>query len=219
VVCTLTAALADDIAAEYSYPRERIVITAPGVDESWFDASALDSAQLSRLGLDANYLVAVGTVEPRKNLALLVEAHRRLGADAPMLAIAGPAGWGPQLGVTAADRVVLTGYLAPDVLRSVVAGARLLAFPSLYEGFGLPPLEALACGVPVVVTDLPATREVLGACATYFPSGDAEALQAALADVLATPGDGFARRTYARDWTWNRCAESVLHAYRLALQG
>lgn len=221
VVCTLTHTVADEVSREYGLDRSTIVVTSPGVEDTWFDAEPLTAAQRQALGVPARYLLAVGTVEPRKNLAFLVAAHRRLrAADAgvPPLVLAGPSGWGPDIGASP-DDVLLIGYVDTPILQGLVAGAQVLVFPSRYEGFGLPPLEALAAGVPVVVTDLPVTREVLGPHAGYFAGDNTQALQEAIESGLQPAGvhareDG---RRHARGWTWDRCAEQVFGAYRKAL--
>jgi glycosyltransferase involved in cell wall biosynthesis len=103
----------------------------------------------------------------------------------------------------------------------VVAGAAAVVVPSWYEGFGLPALEALACGTPVVAADLPALGEVLGDQAELVPPGDPAALAGALARVLDDPGGEparAARRARAAGFTWETCAKATLSAYRLALE-
>jgi glycosyltransferase involved in cell wall biosynthesis len=108
----------------------------------------------------------------------------------------------------------------PDLSR-VVAAAAALVVPSWYEGFGLPALEALACGTPVVAADLPALREVLGDQAELVPPGDPDALAGALTRALEDPGDEHARaarRARAAGFTWENCAQATLSAYRLALE-
>jgi glycosyltransferase involved in cell wall biosynthesis len=144
-------------------------------------------------------------------------------AGIPPLVLVGPPGWGETLDTAGLppDAIRTPGYLPePDLVR-VVAGAAALVFPSWYEGFGLPALEALACGTPVVASDLPALREVLGDQAGLVPPGDPAALAAALARALDDPGGEparAARRTRAAGFTWENCAQATLSAYRLALE-
>jgi glycosyltransferase involved in cell wall biosynthesis len=141
----------------------------------------------------------------------------------PPLVLVGPSGWGEALDTAGLPpgAVRTHGYLPePDIVR-VVAGAAALVLPSWYEGFGLPALEALACGTPVVAADLPALREVLGDQAELVPPGDPAALAGALARVLDDPGEPAraARRARAAGFTWDNCAQATLSAYRLALEG
>ncbi len=227
VVCAITGALADEIADHYSLDRDRIVVTTLGVGDEWFDAEPPDIATRVELGLPEQYVVFVGTQEPRKNLPVLLDAYAALLADDPSfppLVLVGPAGWGPALDASGlpAGAVVVPGFLDDGALRQVVAGAAALVHPARYEGFGLTPLEALACGTPVVVSDLPPLREVLGTWATYVRVGDVDALGAALAHVVRSGRGGFGaengRRAQAREHTWSRCAEQTMSAYRRALE-
>jgi glycosyltransferase involved in cell wall biosynthesis len=226
VVCTPTAAVAAEVADAYRLPPERVVVTPLGLGPAWHAAHPPAAAWLAERGLPRRYLLFAGSVEPRKGLPTLVAAYRELLAavpDTPPLVLAGPAGWGQALDLSGlpGGAVRPLGYQPTADLASLVAGAAVLAFPSLYEGFGLPPLEALACGTPVVAADVPALREVLGGHADLVPPGDAPALAAALAKALAGDGGGererAARRAHAQAFTWERCALATLTAYRRAL--
>jgi glycosyltransferase involved in cell wall biosynthesis len=261
VVCTPSAAVAAEVAAEYRLPPERLVVTPLGVAPSWQEATPPDPTWLAARDLPARYLLFVGSREPRKNLPTLLAAYRHLLASpvpspsppgsapapsgsggvetgltvregagtttgvttAPPLVLVGPAGWGEALDTAGlpADAVRTPGYLPEPDLARLVAGAAALVVPSWYEGFGLPALEALACGTPVVAADLPALREVLGDQAELVAPGDPDALAAALARVLRDPGGEparAARRARAAGFTWEACAQATLSAYRLALE-
>ena len=216
-VITPCRTVAEEVIEEYHLDPALVQIARPGVDPAWATAVPATASWLQAHGLPTSYVLAVGTLEPRKNLRTLVAAHRLLGPDAPPLVLVGSPGWGEQLALTPADRVHLTGWLSDAELRSLVAGAAVLAFPSLYEGYGLPPLEALACGTPVVCSDLPVLREVLGAHAVFAPAEDVEAFADALARVLAAPGDPAAGVAHAAARTWPSYAGEVMAAYRAAL--
>jgi len=173
LVLTPSRATADAVREAYPIPADHIAVTPLGVDPTWLDTPPPDKAWLAARGLPPIYLLAVGTLEPRKGLDVLVTAYRNLLADvpdAPPLVLAGGAGWGDQPDVAPfPDRIVLPGYVDAADLRAIVAGARVLAFPSRYEGFGLPPLEAMAAGVPVIASDLPAVREATNSLVRLVP--------------------------------------------------
>jgi glycosyltransferase involved in cell wall biosynthesis len=229
-VCVPSAAVATELVEAYRVPEDRLFVTPLGVDPLWAAATPPDAERRRRLRLPAEYLVFSGSLEPRKNLPLLLDAQRQLAArhrDWPPLVLMGPRGWGPSLdlGGLPEGAVLMTGYLRDDDLRSVVAGARALVYPSLYEGFGLPPLEAFACGVPVVASDLPVTREVVGddvELSRLIPPGDVEALVDALERQIrdTEPTEVSARRRRrAAGFTWAATMQRTHAAYHRAITG
>ena len=180
--------------------------------------------------VDGPYVLALGTVEPRKDLPGLVAAFDAVAGDLPelRLVIAGPEGWGVETFDAAvgrarhAERVVRLGWVDPGRAAALLRGATVLAFPSLYEGFGLPPLEAMAAGVPVVATRAGALPEVLGDAACLVPPGDPQALAEALALVL---GDAEVRaglvdrgRDHVARFSWRDCAAGLSGVYRRAAE-
>jgi glycosyltransferase involved in cell wall biosynthesis len=218
VVVTPTRAVAEDVCAEYRLPAERVVVTPLGVGEEWFAARPAGDDWLAAHGLPGDYVLFAGTREPRKNLAVLLEAHRRARAAGPVpdLVLVGPPGWGPE--VTGAAGVHVVGWLASADLRALVARARALLLPSRYEGFGLPVLEAMAAGTAVVAADVPALREVSGGHARLVPPTDADGWAEALA--AAAPPDPqrrYAAAEWARSHTWAACAAATVGAYERAL--
>ena len=221
VVLCPARATADDVVHHFGLDPARVLVTPHGVDRSWLETPPPGPDEKARLGLPPRYVIAVGTREPRKNLDVLLAAHaraRRCDSDVvPPLVIVGAPGWGRD--VVPGDDVMLMGYVDDATLHTAVAGAGCLVLASRYEGFGMPLLEALACGTPVVASDLPVHREVCGPHARVAPVGDAEALADVLTTTLADGRDETAdqdRRAWAAEWTWERCARTTLEAYRKA---
>ncbi len=209
-VCTPTAAVAESVREGFGVARSKVRVTPLGIDLEWFRAAPPGPRLRHRLGLPGEYLLFVGADGPRKGLDTLLRAHHP--GLAPLV-VAGPGRSGSD------GRVVATGYLADDDLRRVVAGARALVLPSRDEGFGLPLLEAMATGAPVVCSDIAALREVTGGHAVTAPHGDAEALRGALTRALELPRGAQAdapRRDHASRFTWQACAEATVSAYRRA---
>lgn len=159
--------------------------------------------------LPGRYVLAIGTIEPRKGFGLLVRATERLRVP---LVVIGPRGWGDV--DLSAPHVTLLGRVSDARLASVLAGATVLAAPSLAEGFGLPVLEAMAAGVPVVHSDDPALVEVAGGAGTVVRRGDlaslTEGLRSALADPRHTVEAGITR---ASEFTWEKTALGVWSAH------
>ncbi|MDP8959106.1 MAG: glycosyltransferase family 4 protein [Actinomycetota bacterium] len=222
VVIAVSHTVAAEIAAAYPSSAARLRVIRPGpARELSTDAPADWRARLERLGLRPGYLLHVGTIEPRKNLVNLMEAMRRLPpglAKMHPLLLVGPRGWsdGPILKAidSAADRVRHLSFLPDPDLRAVYEGASLLVFPSQYEGFGLPILEAMCAGLPVACSDIPVLREVGGRAPAYFDHRDPAAIAATLVDLLTNPDHREAMaargRTQANRFSWEPSASLFL---------
>ena len=220
-VVTPTHAVRAEVIEHLAVDPARVHVAPLGVDPSWSRATAPTAAWRAEHGVPAEYLLAVGTQEPRKNLTALVRAHEAAGPGRVLpLVVVGPAGWGDV--VHASQHVVVLPYQQAEVLRSLVAGAAALVFPSVYEGFGLPVLEALAAGTRVLANDIPTLREVLGPCGRFVDATDPAALTEALVAVSGdAQGDDDRRRGRERaaSFTWDACAEATVQAYRRAREG
>ncbi len=176
----------------------------------------------------SSYILAIGTVEPRKDLPTLVRAFGRVAGGRPGLAlvIAGSEGWGGTeldeavAACPARDKVLRLGWVDDEARDALTTGATVFAYPSRYEGFGLPPLHAMAAGAPVVAGDCGTLREVLGDAARLVPPGDADALADALARLLDDPDQRLelSRRGAERAarYTWEACADGIISLYREA---
>jgi glycosyltransferase involved in cell wall biosynthesis len=209
-------------------PADRIVRIYPGIAATGDGDSAAGRA---RAGAD-RYVLALGTVEPRKNLPRLVaafdlEAERDLDLR---LVVAGPDGWGTDAfaeavrGARHGDRVVRLGYVDDSARADLLAGARALAYPSLDEGFGHPPWEAMRAGVPVVAARAGSLPEVLGDAALLVdpssPTAIADALHAASTDDDTRARVVAAGRERVARYTWERATDDLVALYRrLAARG
>lgn len=220
VLCP-TEATRDDCAA-HGFDEDRLRVVPWGVDVADEAIPAEDVAAVRRrYGLPERYVLWVGTIEPRKDVPLLLDAFARLSDEEVHLVLVGPAGWHEDLAERVAaveGRCHLTGFVSGPDLGALYAGAQVFCFPSRFEGFGMPILEAMAHGTPVVTTAGGATGEVAGDAARLVPPGDVAALVAALDELLADPQASAAlgRRglARARAASWERCAALTVAAYR-----
>jgi glycosyltransferase involved in cell wall biosynthesis len=213
--------VADEIAENYPDSSGRLYVTPEGVAPEFFGATPLGETVLGRLGIPGRFVLTVGTIEPRKNLPRLLDAWRRsdLSNGGWTLVVAGPRGWGEDLPKTAGVR--LLGRVEDETLPGLMAAADLFCYPSLYEGFGLPPLEAMAAGTATLAGAYPAAAEVLGEAAVIVQSRDSDALGG---ELVRLAGDqelraslGRAGRVRAAGFTWERTALATRRAYEEAI--
>jgi glycosyltransferase involved in cell wall biosynthesis len=193
---------------------KRELVEVLGVPESRIAAVPLavedDVFNVDGPATDGDYVLAVATLEPRKNLARLVDATRRLGVE---LRVVGARGWGEV--DLAGEGVRWLGRLSDDELAAHYRGAAVVAYPSLYEGFGFPILEAMACGAPVVTSWGGSTQEVAGDAAVLVDPLDPAAIAAGIEEALqrrdALRGRGFER---VRQFSWDETARRTVEVYR-----
>lgn len=210
VLCSSSATLAD--CAEAGIPSSRLRLVPLGVRAVAVPDGGIEEAR-RRLGLPREYLLFVGTVEPRKNLARLVDALSRR-ADLPPLVVAGAQGWGDARPGSAGSTVRWLGHVDERLLPALYRGASAFVYPSLWEGFGLPVLEAMSQGTPVVTSAGVSTEEVAGGAAVLVDPVDdgsiIDGVDRALRDAVALRGLGLAR---AAEMTWQRAAALTAAAY------
>jgi glycosyltransferase involved in cell wall biosynthesis len=218
---------ASDISRLLDADPRKVRVIPNGVDPSL--GPIVDRTELERWRarhrVNRPYILYAGTFEPRKNLPLLVEAFNRLRGDhGLLLVLLGARGWLFAPTFERIDALGLTDYVRVlehqprDEWAVAYSGAAVAVTPSLYEGFGLPVLEAMACGAPVVSSNASALPEVVGEAGVLFESGDVDALESALRLVLEDPSLANRLRTAglarAQEFSWARAAASTLAIYR-----
>jgi len=228
VVLTVSENSKREIIQFCQVPQEKILVASAGVDEKYrpLDSDELIASCRARYNLPDQFILFVGTLEPGKNIFRLIQAFRRLKSRDCIphrLVIVGPYGWeinrlleainDPELG----GEIQIAGFIPEEDLPLVYNAADLFVFPSLYEGFGLPPLEAMACGTPVIASNVSALSEVVGEAGLLVDPYDVEDLASAMERVLTDQGlrakmvqKGLER---AKLFSWRRTAEVVVEAF------
>lgn len=210
--------------------RGKIKVVPCGVDLEKF-CPCVDKKRIfdvkTSLGIEGEYFLYVGTIEPRKNLKRLITAYNALAkklSDPPKLVLAGGKGWlyddifekVRKLGLE--DKVIFTKYVPSEDMNPLMCGALAFVFPSIYEGFGMPPLEAMACGVPVLTTAEASLPEVTGDCAVicdaYSPKSIAEGLYRLYKDEKLRAELSRRGIERAKSFTWERSAKALYKIYK-----
>ncbi len=226
LIITISEATRRDLERCLGVPPDRVrVIPLAAAGHFRPPTSATLPEVLERLGIHRPYVLHTGTLEPRKNLVRLLAAFAQ-ATDDHDLVLVGTRGWlsseihSAIERLNLGDRVKITGYIAPEDLPAVYAGAAVFCYPSLYEGFGLPPLEAMACGTPVITSGISSLPEVVGDAAILIDPNEEETITDALSRVLSdrTLQQDLRQRGLARAATfdWARTARETVAAYQEA---
>ena len=232
-VIAISGATRDDLVRLEGVRPDKITVVHHG-HAPWFrridDAAQVDAVR-GRHGLDRPYFLFIGTLQPRKNLERLLAAFDHLAAShpEPVLALVGAMGWQSErleralAAIRARDRVRLLGYVDDADVPPLLSGSLGLAFPSLYEGFGLPALEAMACGTPVLTSATSSMPEVVGEAGLLVDPLDVDAIAAGLArfadDVELRRDLGRRGEARAAGFTWERAARETLAVLKAAHNG
>ena len=225
-IITVSQATANDLQEWLDIPDDRIqaipLATSGKVER--VEGQSLDVFKM-KWDIDRPYILAVGTLEPRKNLPTLLRAFAKIKDDVDhQLVLVGPEGWlTGELKSTLdelnlGDRVRLTGFVSDEELGGWYSGADLYVFPSYYEGFGLPAIEAMRCGAPVLASDNSAFPEVVGDAGVLIPASDVDLWAESIRDLLQDES----RRLHLRDlgfaradaFNWDRTAQETYDVYR-----
>src|ERR1700752_4969071 len=227
-VITATESVKREIVEHLEVDPAKIAVTPYAPRHSFRPLERADTEQTrARLGIEETFILFVGTIEPRKNLITLLRAFAEVLKNTdlrPQLVIAGQKGWLMDEissfvnSENLSERIVFTGYVTDRDLRTLYSSCVVCVYPSLYEGFGFPPLEAMSCGAPVIASEIPVLREVLGGAAVYVPPLDLQRMAESLVDLLRDKG----QRAYfseaglnrARQFTWEKTARLTLDVYR-----
>ncbi|HSU81521.1 MAG TPA: glycosyltransferase family 1 protein [Thermoanaerobaculia bacterium] len=227
---TISEATARDLAFHFPQCAEKIRVVYPGIDPEFRPGERAEIAATRReLKAPEGYILYAGTVEPRKNLGRLLDAWTALKSEdpqAPPLVFAGPHGWGSErlarrIESLAPEGVVSVGRVERERLVRIFQAARIFVYPSLYEGFGFPAAEALACGVPVITSDTSSLPEVVGDAGLLVDPGDSGAIAGRLRYLLDHPEKGadLAARGVERAarFRWDRAAREMEEVFSEAL--
>lgn len=228
-IITPSDTVKSEICEHLGIGAEKVFAIPEAARRSFYRASPEESnAVRERLDVNADFVLFVGTIEPRKNLLSLVRAFEELDSSHLQLVIAGKRGWLSQdfdayvASSAIRERIRFTGHLTDDELRALYSSCTIFVYPSLYEGFGLPLLEAMACGAAVVTSNVPGIVETVGEVAQLVSPGDiydiAQGMKNLIENVEEREQRSLAGRRHAELFSWRHTAAATLEVYRKVLQ-
>lgn len=228
VVCVSEQTM-KDVMRTFGVEKQRVAVIYHGIDQPWSSVQSFGNSEtretLARYGIDTEYFLFVGTLEPRKNILTLIRSFNELNdlKRDYKLVITGKKGWYysrifdlvKELALE--DLVIFTGYVPDEELLELYQNAKLFIYPSYYEGFGFPPLEAMACGTPTIVSDTPALAEVVGDSALKVKPDNVLELKQAITTIIMNPGleSELARkgRDRSKRFRWRKSAQEMINLY------
>lgn len=226
LIITISESAKKDLAEHWKIPPEKIAVVYPGIDREWLAKREVSPRKLSS---QAPYILYVGTLEPRKNLERLVEAFDKLSQKKLQLLLVGKKGWLTEPLFRKIEKLELKNrihwldYVSEEELLYLYRHALFLVYPSLYEGFGLPVLEAMACGCPVITSNVAALPEVVGNAALLVSPEKSSSIQEAMEQLVEDETlhrelqeKGVSR---ASAFSWEKAAEKTAFAYDRLLKG
>jgi glycosyltransferase involved in cell wall biosynthesis len=232
-VVVVSRSVLGELVERFGVREQDVTVISPAVDAGSFKPRSQAEIErvMSAYGLRGPYILYAGTLEPRKNIVGLLDAYEALAPDLRgrfQLVLVGGKGWldadiERRLGELSELSIVTTGYVPDADLPALYSGASLFVYPSYYEGFGMPPLEAMACGTPVITSDNSSLPEVVGEAAIKIPAGDRRALSDSIERVLGEPSLAASMRErglrQSQSFTWERSAGLLLGLIRELLDG
>lgn len=232
MIVTPTRGVRQEVHDHLQIPLERIVAIPEAARDCFRPLADTETQSIRKqFGINGDFLLFVGTVEPRKNLGNLLAAFEAVSSThrRPLqLVLAGRKGWLVEAlfkslkSSPAASQIVLTGYLSDDELAALYSACEAFVYPSVYEGFGLPPLEAMACGAPVIASRIPAIEEVVGSAGRLFDPDNTGELTSLLIELLSSAAAreklSAAGIKRAAEFSWSQAARATREVYDEAIK-
>lgn len=206
-IITISQFSKDEICRIYGIPGEKVIVTYPGYDQQRFHPKVKGKNKYG------DYLLFLGTLQPRKNVERLIEAYKQIKTNYKLVIAGmiheGRGGWMNE-NIRGSDKVILTGYITDEEVPILMANAKAFVLPSLYEGFGIPAIEAMACGTPVIVSRVSSLPEICGQAATYIEDPhDVTSIKTALDQGLKGNKTKLGLE-WVKRYNWNQTAKNTL---------